>query len=430
MNGKASVSKELNAKHVKILEGLLKLPENRDCADCKSKGPRWASVNLGVFICLQCSGIHRSLGVHISKVRSATLDTWLPDQVEFIKSMGNEKSNSYWEAELPPRYDRVGIENFIRAKYVEKRWIPRDVKGKSSAPVREERIPDAKPVPEIRSAGYAKRSDPPALLNGSNFVVPKLPKPINTTNVQQVASAVKLHEVHQKSQPPDFELKEEKQGEMAIQLESASKVNYATDVSNKLPREETKQNNSGVSNTEKQQKERVYPDKAGLPAAETPPTMDSKVVTPMTENRSKFDSGIEELLRDFQWNTPAIVGKPVEDAKNDITEKPTVEVFHPVQPPPPAKLAEQRHIHTAATQRPSYVSQSPSVSMNQANVNIQNWGRINSPTPRRMVQQTGSTRPLNTPAASTGLTSRYVKYVCDHTIKSSHQRLKKNNKIQ
>ncbi|KAG6642707.1 ADP-ribosylation factor GTPase-activating protein AGD5-like [Carya illinoinensis] len=137
MNEKANVSEELNAKHIKILEGLLKLPENRECADCKRRLPRWASVNLGIFICMQCSGIHRSLGVHISKVRSTTLDTWLPGQVAFIQSMGNEKSNSHWEAELPPNYNRVGIDKFICAKYQEKRWVPRDAKEKSSSTVRE-----------------------------------------------------------------------------------------------------------------------------------------------------------------------------------------------------------------------------------------------------------------------------------------------------
>ncbi|KAG8388490.1 hypothetical protein BUALT_Bualt02G0131100 [Buddleja alternifolia] len=100
INEKASVSKELEAKHAKILEGLLKLPENRECADCRSK----------------------SLGVHISKVRSTTLDTWLPEQIDFMEMMGNEKANNYWEAELPQDFDRNPIEKFIHEKYVEKRW--------------------------------------------------------------------------------------------------------------------------------------------------------------------------------------------------------------------------------------------------------------------------------------------------------------------
>lgn len=128
MNEKSSVSKELNARHAKILEGLLKLPKNRECADCKSKAPRWASINLGIFICMQCSGIHRSLGVHISKVRSTTLDTWLPEQVSFMQMMGNEKSNEYWEAELPQAFDRNPTDKFINAKYVEKRWASRTSK--------------------------------------------------------------------------------------------------------------------------------------------------------------------------------------------------------------------------------------------------------------------------------------------------------------
>ncbi|KAL3688798.1 hypothetical protein R1sor_015107 [Riccia sorocarpa] len=140
-NEKASVTKEQNDKHRKVLEALMKLPENKECADCKSKGPRWASVNLGIFVCIQCSGIHRSLGVHISKVRSATLDTWLPEQVAFMQSMGNEKANQYWEEELPPNFnrpkenDRNGLEAFIRAKYEAKRWVPRA----NRSPLRDDR---------------------------------------------------------------------------------------------------------------------------------------------------------------------------------------------------------------------------------------------------------------------------------------------------
>ncbi|KAH0986751.1 hypothetical protein GBA52_013928 [Prunus armeniaca] len=162
MNEKANVTKELNAKHRKILEGLLKLPENRECADCKAKGPRWASVNLGIFVCMQCSGIHRSLGVHISKVRSATLDTWLPEQVAFIQSMGNEKANSYWEAELPPNYDRVGIENFIRVQsaYEDKRWVSRDGQPKPPSRGWEEKTSTHWQRPGERSGhGYVGNSE-------------------------------------------------------------------------------------------------------------------------------------------------------------------------------------------------------------------------------------------------------------------------------
>ena len=122
-NSKTSVSKAQNEQHKKILSQLLKLEANRRCCDCSARGPTWASVNLGLFVCLNCSGIHRSLGTHLSKVRSTTLDTWLPEQVEFISKLGNVRANAYWEARLPRGFrrpaegDMSGLKDFIVEKY-------------------------------------------------------------------------------------------------------------------------------------------------------------------------------------------------------------------------------------------------------------------------------------------------------------------------
>ncbi|KAK9817871.1 hypothetical protein WJX72_003441 [[Myrmecia] bisecta] len=123
MSSKASVTKAQNEAHKRILTALMKLEDNRKCADCLGRGPTWASVNLGVFICLNCSGIHRSLGVHNSKVRSTNLDTWLPEQVAFIQRMGNRRANHFWEARLPEGFrrpaegDMSALSVFIGDKY-------------------------------------------------------------------------------------------------------------------------------------------------------------------------------------------------------------------------------------------------------------------------------------------------------------------------
>ncbi|KAJ9050562.1 ARF GAP with effector function(s) [Entomophthora muscae] len=71
--------------------------EDQVCADCRGENPRWASYNLGIFICLTCSGIHRSLGAHVSKVKSIDLDNWTKEQAKCMKDLGNKKANEYWE---------------------------------------------------------------------------------------------------------------------------------------------------------------------------------------------------------------------------------------------------------------------------------------------------------------------------------------------
>jgi stromal membrane-associated protein len=74
--------KSQRPNHQALLESLLKKEFNKYCADCGAKGPRWASTNLGIFLCQRCAGIHRSLGTHISKVKSIDLDYWTDELVQ------------------------------------------------------------------------------------------------------------------------------------------------------------------------------------------------------------------------------------------------------------------------------------------------------------------------------------------------------------
>lgn len=93
-------------------------------------GPRWASWNLGVFLCIRCAGIHRNLGVHISKVKSVNLDSWTPEQVVSLQQMGNSRARAVYEANLPDNFRRPqndsSLESFIRAKYEHKKYIARE----------------------------------------------------------------------------------------------------------------------------------------------------------------------------------------------------------------------------------------------------------------------------------------------------------------
>ncbi|KAL7593818.1 probable ADP-ribosylation factor GTPase-activating protein AGD11 [Lactuca sativa] len=104
---------------------------NELCADCGSPSPKWVSANLGAFVCIKCSGVHRSLGVHISKILSVNLDEWTEEDVDnVIKLGGNEAVNSKYEDSIPenrrkPQPDS-SIEDrsdFIRRKYVMQQFL-------------------------------------------------------------------------------------------------------------------------------------------------------------------------------------------------------------------------------------------------------------------------------------------------------------------
>ncbi|KAL3233463.1 ADP-ribosylation factor GTPase-activating protein effector protein 2 [Nakaseomyces bracarensis] len=122
----------------KALGALLRDPGNTTCADCKTQShPRWASWSLGVFICIKCAGIHRSLGTHISKVKSVDLDTWKEENLkELVRMRNNQCANMVYEAKLPEtskfRSKNLGndtnlLQEFIRQKYERKKWTDFEV---------------------------------------------------------------------------------------------------------------------------------------------------------------------------------------------------------------------------------------------------------------------------------------------------------------
>lgn len=119
-------NEELKASRER-LQQLLDLEWNRTCADCGGEDPIWLSLNLGVFMCIECSGVHRTMGTHISQVRSVTMDVLSDGELDFLQRTGNRVSNMFFEANMPrgvgrpkPDADPLVREQFIRAKYEHK----------------------------------------------------------------------------------------------------------------------------------------------------------------------------------------------------------------------------------------------------------------------------------------------------------------------
>ncbi|KAI0357879.1 ArfGap-domain-containing protein [Trametes cingulata] len=234
----SGVNKIAAERNQRALLELASQPGNDVCADCKTRNPRWASYNLGIFICMSCASIHRKMGTHISKVKSLTLDSWTKEQVEFMKSMGNVKSNAHYnpdEIKHPPPTNMIDserdsdLEKYIRAKYEYKSFVSRSAqvaallgpsrssssKLSPAAPPRSQTVPvpGSSTTPSVSTAAAPSAALPPTTIESiaprtqsqfrsvSQPVAPSLP---STSQQQQVPapSQPQLMQQQQAQQQP------------------------------------------------------------------------------------------------------------------------------------------------------------------------------------------------------------------------------------
>ncbi|XP_040204778.1 arf-GAP domain and FG repeat-containing protein 1 isoform X6 [Rana temporaria] len=124
----ASAKRKQEEKHLKLLREMTSLPHNRKCFDCDQRGPTYANMTTGSFVCTSCSGILRGLNPP-HRVKSISMTTFTQQEIEFLQKHGNEVCKQIWlglfddrSSAIPDFRDPQKVKEFLQEKYEKKRW--------------------------------------------------------------------------------------------------------------------------------------------------------------------------------------------------------------------------------------------------------------------------------------------------------------------
>jgi len=150
---------KLDGEHHRTLQKLRKQPANASCAECGEIDTCWASVNLGIFLCVRCSDVHRALGTHLSKVKGCSgTYLWGPDEIEQMNKIGNATAVKLYggaTAQSEPSATKERRLELCRKKYEQG-------SASAAAPVSNAPVPVAAPMASQRHESKQQLCKPKA----------------------------------------------------------------------------------------------------------------------------------------------------------------------------------------------------------------------------------------------------------------------------